>query len=160
MDYADQVLRRFITYVLTHPAVVRSPPSVQRTLRRELKVFILARLTHAEDNARFRSQSLAADRTTEFATPRSSYYTWVWSTSADHTSCPYSFHFLSCLIAKPCKPAFKGARQRYLAEDMCRHLATMCRHVNFPEFCEDAEKAGTGLKTVAQVEQKLKDNMM
>ncbi|ODM14970.1 hypothetical protein SI65_09722 [Aspergillus cristatus] len=178
MDYAEQVLRRFITYVLTHPAVVRSPLSVQRTLRRELKIFILAHLTHAEDNARFRSQSLAADRTTEFATPRSSYYSWVQSTSADHTSCPYSFNFLSCLIAKPGEPAFKGARQRYLAEDMCRHLATMCRQyndygsivrdraeknlnsVNFPEFCEDAEKAGAGPKTVAQVEQKLKDNLM
>lgn len=180
MDYAEQVLRRFITYILTHPAVIRSPPSVQRTLRRELKVFILAHITHAEDNARFRSQSLAADRTTEFASPRSSYYSWVRSTSADHTSCPYSFHFLSCLIAKPGEPAFKGARQRYLAEDMCRHLATMCRQyndygsivrdraeknlnsVNFPEFCEEgAEKrADTDPKTVARVEQKLKDNLM
>lgn len=56
MDYADQFLRQFITYVLTHPAVVRSPPSVQRTLRRELKVFILAHLTHAEDYARFHSE--------------------------------------------------------------------------------------------------------
>ncbi|BCR85060.1 uncharacterized protein ACHE_20518A [Aspergillus chevalieri] len=127
MDYADQFLRQFITYVLTHPAVVRSPPSVQRTLRRELKVFILAHLTHAEDYARFHSESLTVDRTTEFATPRSSYCSGVRSTSADHTSCPYSSHFLSCLIANPGEPAFKEARQRYLAEDMCRHLATMCR---------------------------------
>lgn len=177
MAYVEQVLRRFIAYILAHPAVVRCPPSVQRTLRRELKVFILAHLTHAEDNARFRAQSLAADRTTEFATPRSSYYSWVRSTSADHTSCPYSFHFLSCLIAKPGEPAFKGVRQRYLAEDMCRHLATMCRQyndygsivrdraeknlnsVNFPEFCEE-KATGAGPKTVAQLEQKLKDGLM
>ena len=177
MNYVEQVLQRFINHILTHPAVVRSPPSVQRTLRRELKVFILAHLTHAEDNARFRTQSLAADRTTEFATPRSSYYSWVRSTSADHTSCPYSFHFLSCLIAKPGEPAFKGVRQRYLAEDMCRHLATVCRQyndygsivrdraeknlnsVNFPEFCGE-ESTGAAPKTVAQSEQKFKDDLM
>ena len=48
MNYVEQVLRRFINYILTHPTVVRSPPSVQRTLRRELKVFILARLAHVQ----------------------------------------------------------------------------------------------------------------
>ncbi|PLN83655.1 Ent-kaurene synthase, partial [Aspergillus taichungensis] len=180
INHVEQVLRRFITYLLTHPAVTRSPPSVQRTLRRELKIFILAHLAHAQDNARFRAQTLAADRTTEFTSPRSSYYSWVRSTSADHTSCPYSFHFLSCLIAKPGEAAFKGPRQRYLAEDMCRHLATMCRQyndygsiardraeknlnsVNFPEFCaEGVEGTGAGLKkTVVQVEQKMKDELM
>ena len=126
MDYAKPVLRRFITYILTHPAAIRSPPSVQRTLRRELKVFILAHNTHAEDNARFLSQSLAADRTTQFATPCSYYYSWVRSTSADHTSCPYSFHFLSCLIAKPGGPAFKGARQRGIWQSTCAGIWLPC----------------------------------
>lgn len=84
----------------THPAVIRFQSSVQRTLRHKLEVLILTHIMHAEYNTRFRSQSLAQDRTMEFATPCSSYYFWVHSTSADLTSFPYSFHFLSCLVVK------------------------------------------------------------
>ncbi|OJJ87164.1 uncharacterized protein ASPGLDRAFT_80046 [Aspergillus glaucus CBS 516.65] len=162
MDYGEPVLRRFITYILTHPAAIHSPPSVQRTLRRELKDFILAHITHAEDNARFLSQSIAADRTTQFATPCSYYYSWLLDRQ---------IRWAGIQGSPP---------ERYLAEDMCRHLATMCRQYNdygsivrdraeknlnsviFPEFCEEGaeKKAGANLKTVARVEQKLKDNLM
>ena len=158
LEYVEAVLQNFTSYVLTHPSVRQSPPAVQAALRQELQTFILAHLNHAEDNARFAAQDLAPDATTPFATPRSSYHAWVRSTSADHTSCPYSFRFLGCLVACPGRAPFEGARQLYLAEDMCRHLATLCRQyndygsivrdraernlnsVNFPEFDGGSEQ--------------------
>ncbi|KAF9886600.1 hypothetical protein FE257_011240 [Aspergillus nanangensis] len=156
IDYVEQVLCRFTAYILTRPAVLHSPASTQRSLRQELKTFMLAHLTHFDDNKRRRCQN----NKSKFTTPNSSYYRWVHSTSADHTSCPYSFQFFCCLIAyyRPNQAddstitAFRGVRQQYLAEAMCRHLATMCRQyndygsvardlaeenlnsVNFPEF--------------------------
>ena len=70
-----------------------------------------------------------------------------------HTSCPYSFHlYLALAEAVHGAPLLKTPRQRYVADDLCGHLARMCRldndHgsmkrdlaegnlncVNFPEF--------------------------
>ncbi|KAI1809974.1 hypothetical protein GGS20DRAFT_580254 [Poronia punctata] len=95
------------------------------------------------------------------------YHNWIRGTSADHTSCPFAFIFFQCLVGTslsgssptslPSGGAEKGilevnARTAYLADDVCRHLANMCRmyndwgsmsrdsaennlnSVNFPEF--------------------------
>ena len=179
INYVEQVLHRFISYVLMHSSVLQSPLPVQHTLRKELEIFIMAHLTHAEDNVRLGSQALAMNRTTPFALPRSSYFSWVRSTSADHTSCPYSFVFLQCLMAKSGLPAFRGAKQKYLMESMCRHLATMCRQyndfgsiardraeknlnsVNFPEFHEYT-RMGTAKyeATIEKDGQRLKEELM
>ena len=149
----ERVLRHFTLYVLRHPKVLQSPASAQSHLRRELRTFLLAHVSQIEDNTRLSQQDFSASKSVTFASPRSSYYAWVRSTSADHTSCPYAFAFFACLIApEPGKACFSSLRQRYLAEDTCTHLATLCRQyndygsvtrdraeknlnsVNFPEF--------------------------
>lgn len=176
------VLRRFITYVTQHPSVASAPGSYQTRLALDLETFLLAHVTHAEDNHQFGRQRahvngnsindlqgpngnglLGTDITTtdrsptaQYLEPRRSFYNWVRSTSADHTSCPFSFVFFNCLVQAPSKPGsadiYGSARSAYLAEDLCRHLASLCRmyndcgsvrrdadehnlnSINFPEF--------------------------
>ncbi|MCJ1245726.1 hypothetical protein MMC30_002930 [Trapelia coarctata] len=135
----EHVLSRFITYVTTHPKVLASPPATRTKLRHELAAFLLAHITQIEDNARFGKQSVADGIATSsptlnsspyFRSPKGTYYDWVHTTSANHTSCPYSFVFYSCLISKPGTSCFRTVKDKYLAEDLCRRLATLCRQYN------------------------------
>ncbi|EED11984.1 terpene synthase family protein [Talaromyces stipitatus ATCC 10500] len=148
-DQIKLVFRRFITYILTRPAVLCSPKSLKCSLRRELKAFLLAQLTQAEESRMF---CLQTDRTKAhpvcFSDAPTSYFQWVHSTASENTSCPYSYHFFNCLISyykgygkRGCHPdkvsgmkaagaVLYGVRQRYLSEALCQHLATMCRQYN------------------------------
>ncbi|PWY96735.1 Ent-kaurene synthase [Aspergillus sclerotioniger CBS 115572] len=186
LAYIDGILRQFTAYILTHPAVLHSSPRTRVSLTRELKTFLLAHLADLETAQRFRSQSTYSSlRATPFLDPPTSYFSWVRSTSADHTSCPYSFQFLGCLItyyhhrdkSGSCPGAFQGPRQRYLAEGVCRHLATMCRQYNdygsilrdveegtlnsvdFPEFWEDATRPA-GQASEDRSEHAVKEDLM
>lgn len=72
-----------------------------------------------------------------------SYYDWVRTTPADHTSCPYSFEFFTLLLTSwENEDALVSKENRkvgclsssplvhYLASDVCRHLASLCRQYN------------------------------
>jgi len=154
------VLSRFTTYILTHPSLSTSTPHDISRLHTELRTFLLAHVTHISDNSRFTAQSNhTSTSTAPFLTPRTSYFDWVRTTSAEHTSCPYSFAFFSCLASKDGKDCFPGATAKYYAQDLCAHLAVMCRQyndfgsivrdrnekninsINFPEF-HNGEKEG------------------
>lgn len=127
----ERVLSRFTVYVLRHPKVLQAPASAQSHLRRELRTFLLAHVAQIEDNTRLSKQGFGNARALTFESTPDSYFAWVRSTSADHTSCPYAFAFFACLIApEPQKASFASLRQSYLAQDVCRHLATMCRQYN------------------------------
>ena len=126
----EEVLSRFVTYVVRHEKVTQSPLAVQKRLKQELTRFLFAHVAQIEDNARFSREDRGPQVPTCFSSPRGTYYEWVRTTSADHTSCPYSFVFFSCLISKPGQEIFITAKQKYLAQDACRHLATMCRQYN------------------------------
>jgi hypothetical protein len=164
------VLYRFIEQILHHPAVLSSPRRLQTRLAIELKTFLLAHVTHAEDNHRFGHQLALSHshggtymqegqpQLPEYLEPGRTFYNWVRSISADHTSCPFSFIFFNCLVQASSSQLVHtdivgaSARIAYLAEDLCRHLASMCRmyndygslrrdadernlnSVNFPEF--------------------------
>ena len=148
----ESTLYRFVNYFTSHPKVTQSPASVQLNLRRELCASLLAHFTQLEDCRRLASQprrqgheenptlsttnisesNLDSTRTpTTFLSPASSYYTWVHTTSADNTSCPFSFTFYTCLIAPaPGVECFTTVEQQYVAQDVARRLATMCRMYN------------------------------
>ena len=126
----ERILSAFVNYVLTHPKVRHAPCSTQKELRKVLGAFLLAHVTQIEDNTLLSPRG--SDSTTA-GFPRSpdrSYFDWVRTTSADHTSCPFAFVFFTCLMENPCNSAFMNIRQKYLSQDMCRHLATMCRQYN------------------------------
>ncbi|KAL1862682.1 hypothetical protein Daus18300_008480 [Diaporthe australafricana] len=111
-------LRRYIRHILDHASVVKAPTALQDRLKMELETFLQAHVTQAEDNHRLLREK---------ACPQRSFYNWVRTTSADHTSCPFSFVFYFCLL--DC-PLFEDNKTAYLAEDLCRHLATLCRIYN------------------------------
>lgn len=137
----ERVLRRFVKYVLTHTSVQCSPPAVQTQLRHEIRRFLLAHVKQIQDNMQnsIQRKTTVSEKT---ATPNyRSYYDWVHTISADHTSCPYSFVFFTCLISEPGEECFQTTKQKYLAEDLCRHLATMCRQYNdYGSIARDREE--------------------
>ncbi|KAI1319562.1 hypothetical protein F5Y16DRAFT_405936 [Xylariaceae sp. FL0255] len=73
-------------------------------------------------------------RPAEYKQAGRTFYNWVRNTSADHTSCPFSFVFFNSLLYTSsqgkCADVFGSARTAYLAEDLYRHLATLCRMEN------------------------------
>ncbi|KAF3061434.1 Copalyl diphosphate synthase [Daldinia childiae] len=92
----------------------------------------------------------------KYENPGRTFYNWVHNTSADHTSCPFSFVFFQCLLfATHGDVAGRKPKIAYLVEDVCRHLASLCRiyndygslardldesnlnSLNFPEFSVD-----------------------
>ena len=157
----ETCLSRFINHVLEHPASLSAPSAIRSLLAFELCKFLLAHLAQIRDNFRFGAQAVppTLSAPTFFSRPRTSYLEWVRTTSADHTSCPYSFVFFTCLIAPPGSSCFTGVEQHYFLQALYRHLATMCRQyndygsierdrveqnlnsVNFPEFAEAATEA-------------------
>ncbi|KAM5456799.1 hypothetical protein MaudCBS49596_001040 [Microsporum audouinii] len=161
----SEVLRSFIKYIMLHPCVNEATSLDRSRVKTELRTFLLSHMEQSEDNMQFSKQldqqGSKADIT--FQKPRSSYYNWVHTTSANHTSCPYSFAFYQCLLATEQKnrtAASLGIQQRYISEAMCRHLATLCRmyndygsvardrdernlnSVNFPEFSPSSPSDG------------------
>ncbi len=119
------VLSDFIAYITSHPAVLRQTPKMRHHLLLSLRTFLHAHLTQLSDNARLAT----------LGSPSVPYYDWVHTTSAAHTSCHYSFLFFCCLIGQTPGPSgndecFTTVRQKYLAQDVCAHLATMCRMYN------------------------------
>ncbi|KAK3942833.1 Copalyl diphosphate synthase [Diplogelasinospora grovesii] len=171
------VLDRFVAHILHHPAVLSSPASLQTRLAFDLQTFLLAHVTQAQDNHRLRAQCRGRlngasngngvpNSPMQYRDPERTFYNWVRSTSADHTSCPFSFIFFNCLLHTSTQtPGVQGilasARAAYLAEDACRHLASLCRmyndlgsvardaeerslnSVNFPEFFFQADTTTT-----------------
>ncbi|KAF3480656.1 ent-kaurene synthase [Arthroderma uncinatum] len=163
-DVSD-VLRSFISYIMHHPCVNEATPLDRSRVKTELRTFLLSHMEQSEDNMQFSKQldcqGGKSDMT--FQQPRTSFYNWVHTTSANHTSCPYSFAFYQCLLAAEQRnrpSASLGIQQRYISEAMCRHLATLCRmyndygsvardrdernlnSVNFPEFAPSSPSDG------------------
>lgn len=67
-----------------------------------------------------------------FSKPGKTYFDWVHMTSAAHTSCLYSSSYFSCLISSNTSRHENSStiQQKYLAQDLRRHLAAMCRQYN------------------------------
>ncbi|TID14750.1 CAAX prenyl protease 1 [Venturia nashicola] len=156
-----RILSDFTHFIYHHPSVANASPQNRSRVKEELKTYLLAHLTQVHDNARFATQLIPSNKTTAFETPISSYYQWVRTTSADHTSCPHAFAFATCLLSNDPRrgnDCFKTAQEKYVAEDLCRHLASMCRQyndygslqrdrddknlnsVNFPEFVGENDR--------------------
>ncbi|KAI2779002.1 Ent-kaurene synthase [Daldinia loculata] len=150
----EVVLRKFIAYMLQHPVVLSKPLHLQSRLATELQTFLLANITQAKDNVNLRrklahmddKRSLEADSHGDAilpsqrysVAPERSFYNWVRGTSADHASCPFAFVFFNCLIDSN---LFAYARTAYIAEDLCRHLASLCRmHNDYGGVARDREE--------------------
>ncbi|RWA10591.1 hypothetical protein EKO27_g4513 [Xylaria grammica] len=182
-------LTQFVEYVLGHAAVRASPECYQDRLGFELKACLLAHVTQAEDNYNYMGQHSpatggstpngvidhgieacvkfgnGASRPQQYTRPSRTFYNWVRGTSADHTSCPFSFVFFNSLLYSTTiyhkYNLFGKSRIAYAAEDLCRHLSSLCRmyndygslqrdaeeknlnSTNFPEFASFNNSGGT-----------------
>ncbi|KXX73003.1 Copalyl diphosphate synthase [Madurella mycetomatis] len=138
IDFPAEVhkpLRRFVLALLQHPGVTNASVWDQERLRYELWAYLQAHVSQTEDSARLqRSEKYNPAR------PGDTFSHWVRTTSADHTSGPYAFAFVGCLLSSgygyklgglKCGESFPTASQKYLADCWCRHLAIMCRMYNF-----------------------------
>lgn len=151
-------LSKFVAYVSNNSSILAASPWDRESMRRELRNYLHAHVTQSIDNARFGLQPQSEEF---YSNATDTFFRWVRTTSADHTSCPYSFSFVSCLLGamNGGRECFSTVSEKYLASAMCRHLATMCRmyndfgsvardraernlnSVNFPEF---ETPSGTG----------------
>jgi hypothetical protein len=172
-ESVKDILTNFVNFALHHPKVMASPAPLRRWLAHELQTFLLAHITHMEDcDALLRSANSSKGSVT-WSKPRTTFFNWVRTTSADHTSCPYSFVFFLCLIGESGSSLDFNLCQRYALEDACRHLAAMCRQyndlgsvardqeegnlnsVNFPEFAE--EEVGATATVEKLIDRKKRD---
>ncbi|KAI1355960.1 hypothetical protein F5Y01DRAFT_268144 [Xylaria sp. FL0043] len=203
------ILPQFVEYVLDHAAVQSSPDCYRNRLAFELRGFLLAHVTQGEDNFNLTRQysPRANKQTTNGAIDRDvdgraqphngvsqlkqykrfhrTFYNWVRSTSADHTSCPFSFIFFNSLLYSTTihskQNLFGRSQTAYVAEDLCRHLSSLCRmyndygslqrdaneknlnSINFPEFSslgsnrtgyDDLPRAKSELLWIAEYERR------
>lgn len=122
-------LHEYVRRVLHHPAIIHASKTDRRVLAAELRTFLQAHVTQHGDSIRLRSQ-MQSDQVEE---PMGTFFSWVRTTSADHTSCPYSFAYVSCLLSSSLmagEECFPTTAQKYFAKDACQHLASMCRMYN------------------------------
>ena len=193
--YADVLipLYRFVTHVSCHPSILAASPWDRECVKRELRAFLHAHVTQTEDNTKFQKQQQNKIRQQKnrngqayaaaFSSATDTFFHWVRTTSADHTSCPYSFSFVSCLFGSLLfhgRECFPTVREKYLASATCRHLATMCRmyndygsiardadegnvnSVNFPEYdnADSVEDKKSALWELAQYERACLDDAL
>lgn len=133
-------LSSFIAFISEHPHVSRASSYARKRLLRQLSMFLQAHVTQGEDSTHMRDHTIQNDGEPYKGVwdRGSSYYDWVRTTSADHTSCPYSFDLFTCLISQPWDVSenqpvdcFSSTSQaRYVASDVRQHLATLCRQYN------------------------------
>ncbi|KAH7304690.1 aphidicolan-16beta-ol synthase [Stachybotrys elegans] len=139
------VLSKFAHHVLHADAIVNASLWDRKLVAQELHIFLDAHVQQIRDNQGFKAFLQDREEQKEPAdvwgeTPET-FFRWVRSTSADHTSCPYSFSFVACLLGATMTPrtspkqtlgtdCFPTPREKYLAAATCRHLATMCRIYN------------------------------
>ncbi|KAL6873059.1 Ent-kaurene synthase [Trichoderma novae-zelandiae] len=123
---AAEVLSKYIRHVKGYPVLLQSPESAQLRVMQELEKFLLAHMAHNADSAQRREHQHAGVGWHD----QVPYYDWVRTTGANDTSCPYSFAFFCCLISTGGSHCLASMEQRYLAREMCLHLATLCRQYN------------------------------
>ena len=152
----ETVMGSYIGAMLGHPRIQGASAADQRWLQVELEAYLLAHIDQIRENGRLRAQKSGSSTTiVNFESPRTSHYEWSHTTAATHTSCALSFAFYICHLGSSstrCADIFQTSYQKYMARDLCAHLAVLSRlyndygsvardraesnlnSVNFPEF--------------------------
>lgn len=126
-DEVLQPLRKFVDRALKHPSILSASAWDRKNMTCELRIYLQTHVTQSEDNMLL-AQNKFAD-----GIMRENFFRWVRTTSADHTSAPYTFTFVSCLLSawiEKGKDCFVSTQEKYYAAAACQHLATMCRMYN------------------------------
>lgn len=176
---AIAVFKAFATTVMKYPSIVHASQSDLLELRSETKNYLLYHVTQLEDNNRLAQQEQRPGSRVKFATPRTSYHTWVHTVGAGHVSGPWAFAFFMCCMggyARGGADCFTTVKQKLAAYKMNAHIGAFCRmyndygsiardreehnlnSVNFPEFFADniaGESTGYGDFELSSAKEKL-----
>ncbi|KAK6601227.1 hypothetical protein H4I96_06568 [Botrytis cinerea] len=131
-DSSDPTFRQFAKYYMKHPETLRASIYDQEQLRLDLLDYLLAHLTQINDNADLREQDIPDTHATKvFHSSRGSFFDWIRSTSGNHTAGPFAFSFFLCLFGPgDGRDSLETVEVKYIAQDVSRHLASMCRLYN------------------------------
>ncbi|KAL9012655.1 MAG: hypothetical protein Q9173_002594 [Seirophora scorigena] len=113
-----------------------------KEVAREVYNFLLAHITHNQDNVLFaKSKGSVTKDGAQFVNQERAYIDWVRTTASDDTICPFSFLFFTALISERGRICFEGAQASYFSRSLCRQLVTMCRQYNdYGSAKRDAEE--------------------
>ena len=95
-----------------------------------MKSFLLAQLDSVSSNTRLEKRGSRLDTLTTWRSDFQPYFEWVRGSAAVSVTCLQIFALLACLIGQAGMDCFVDIEQKFLAHDMCLHLATMIRMIN------------------------------
>lgn len=184
------ILGHYTRRMLGYPRIIGASTSDRSNFRNALCTFLLSHIKQIAENSSFAAQSSWDSSTTSvLASPHQTFYDWAHNTGAESVSCPFSFAFLTCLLGaasastqeaqEQADDCFGSARQKYLAQELCMHLAIMSRlyndfgsverdrieaninSINFPEFHNYANHSASDTEeAAAEYEKRLKEDLL
>lgn len=176
------VIGRYVRAMLDYPRVQLASTTDQSHFHVELEEFLLSHIVQLQDNARFSTgTSWFTTTRKDFSTPRISFFTWAHTIGAISVSCPFSFAFFTCILrptSLQSPDCFSSVRQKYLAADLCSHLAVMSRlyndyssisrdhaerninSINFPEFRGYPRHCSASDEELKREESRLKPDLL
>lgn len=121
-------LSRFVQFVLLHRNVQKAS-KYERELQINLREFLVAHLIQIKDNHQLHAKQDDPSTGGACVSTQGPYSTWVRSTAANHTGGPFAFSFLLCLLGRTAD-CFQTCEAKFIADDVSRHMSTMCRMYN------------------------------
>lgn len=88
-----QPLRRFVTSALSYPSILSASAWNRKNMICELRIYLQTHVTQSEDNMLLKYINFTD------GIMRETFFRWVRKTLADHTSAPYTFISVSCLLS-------------------------------------------------------------
>ncbi|KAI1464316.1 uncharacterized protein F4812DRAFT_452953 [Daldinia caldariorum] len=166
------VFKAFISYIWYAPYNRIATQNSRAQLRIAVEDFLIAHLTQTEDNYYLARQSRSEQLNRKFLQPpKSSLLDWVRTTSGDHTAGPFAFTAFISMLGNG-TDCLNSPLAKYVAQDVSRHLAALCRlyndfgsvtrdmaegnlnSVNFPEFGAELEIAKKDLLRIGEYERR------
>ena len=102
----------------------------QQNLRYHLRSFLLAQLGSVSSNTRLAKRRSRLETKAVSQSDFQPYFEWVRGTAAVSVGCMQMFALLTCMIGQDGTDCFPDIEQKFLAQGMCLHLASMSRMHN------------------------------
>ena len=128
LDEVRAELRNFLTFVMRR--MKQASTHDQQNLRYYLRSFLLAQLGSVSDNTILAKRSSRLELSASSQSDFQPFFEWVRGPAAESVSGMQIFALLTCMIGQDGMDCFLDIEQKFLAHDMCLHLATMSRMYN------------------------------
>ncbi|ROV87853.1 hypothetical protein VSDG_09528 [Cytospora chrysosperma] len=153
-----RTFRQFIRHFLATPYARSASGYNLAQLKFTIHDFLIAHLTQTEESRRLAELPNTKPQSIKTIQPaRCSLFTWTRTTSGDHTAGPLAMSAFLCMLeslTRNGQDPLSSPQSRYVAQDVSRHLAALCRlyndfgsvardmaennlnSINFPEFIQ------------------------